>query len=98
MADQRVHAVAVTDADNASRPWGIVSALDVAAAAASGLEGTAGDAAATAVVTVSASDPLEHAATVMVEHRVSHLIVIDPGSGHPAGILSSLDIVSAYAG
>jgi len=98
MAEQRVHAVAVTDTDNAGQPWAIVSALDVAAAATSGLEGTAGEAAATAVVTVSAADPLEHAASVMVEHRVSHLIVIDPGSGHPAGIVSSLDIVAAYAG
>jgi len=93
-----VHAVAVTDTDNAGRPWGIVSALDIAAAATSGMGGTAGEAAATAVVTVSAADALEHAARVMVEHRVSHLIVIDPGSGHPAGIVSSLDIVAAYAG
>ncbi len=97
MSEQRVHAVAVTDPDNAGRPWGIVSALDVAAAAASGMEGSAGEAAATEIMTVSAADPLEHAARVMVEHRISHLIVIDPSSGHPAGILSSLDIVAAYA-
>ena len=97
MADQRVHAVAVSDPDNARRPWGIVSTLDVAAAAAASADGTAGEAAATEVVTVSASDPLDQAARVMVEHNVSHLIVIDPGSGHPAGILSSLDIAAAYA-
>lgn len=98
MAEQRVHAVAVTNPDNVGRPWGIVSALDVAAAAAAAAETTAGEAAATAVVTVSASDPLEHAARVMVEQRLSHLIVVDPTTGHPAGILSSLDVVAAYAG
>ncbi len=98
MAEQRVHAVAVTNPDNAGRPWGIVSALDVAAAAAAAVETTAGEAAATAVVTVSASDPLEHAARVMVEQRLSHLIVVDPTTGHPAGIVSSLDVVAAYAG
>ncbi|MGO9753318.1 MAG: cyclic nucleotide-binding/CBS domain-containing protein [Solirubrobacteraceae bacterium] len=98
MAEQRVHAVAVTNPDNVGRPWGIVSALDVAAAAAAAVDTTAGEAAGTAVVTVSASDPLEHAARVMVERQVSHLIVVDPASGHPAGILSTLDVVAAYAG
>ncbi len=97
MVDQRVHAVAVTDPGDGGRPWCIVSALDVAAAAAAAEEGTAGEAAATAVVTVSADDPLEHAARVMVDQGLSHLIVIDPASGHPAGILSTLDVVSAYA-
>ncbi len=97
MVDQRVHAVAVTDPGDGGRPWGIVSALDVTAAAAAAEEGTAGEAAATAVVTVSADDPLEHAARVMVDQGLSHLIVIDPASGHPAGILSTLDVVSAYA-
>jgi CBS domain-containing protein len=98
MSQQRVHAVAVADPDHARRPFGIVSALDVvAAAAAGGAEETAGEAASTEVVTVSSSDSLDHAARVMLEHRLSHLIVVDPASGHPCGMLSALDIAAAYA-
>jgi CBS domain-containing protein len=74
-----------------------VTALDVAAGATSETELTAGQAAATQVVTVLASDTLERAAHVMVEHGVSHVVVIDGASGHPAGILSALDVAAAYA-
>jgi hypothetical protein len=34
----------------------------------------------------------------MVEHALSHLIVIDAATGHPSGILSTLDVVAVYAG
>ena len=98
MSQQRVHAVAVADPEHARRPFGIVSALDVVAAAAAGADETAGEAASTEVVTVRANDSLDHAAQVMLEHRITHLIVVDPASGHPCGVLSALDIASAYAG
>lgn len=98
MADQRVHAVAVSDPALRRRPWAIVTALDVTAAAASDGEMSAGEAAGDEVVTVLASDSLERAAQVMVAHRVSHVVVIDGASGHPAGILSTLDVAAAYAG
>lgn len=96
MADQRVHAVAVADPDHTRRPWGIVSALDVAAAAAGDIDETAGEAAQTEVVTVSADAALDSAASVMVEHGLSHVIVVEPASGHPCGILSTLDVAAAY--
>jgi CBS domain-containing protein len=98
MAEQRVHAVAVADPDHAHRLWAIVSALDVAAAAAMDIDETAGEAAATEVVTVSAAESLDTAARVMVEHGLSHVIVVDPASGHPCGILSTLDVAAAYGG
>ena len=98
MAEHHVHAVAVAEPDHVRRPWGIVTALDVAAAASSGVEETAGEAASSEVLTVSAADALDHAASMMVEHRVSHLIVVDPASGHPCGILSTLDVAAAYGG
>jgi CBS domain-containing protein len=98
MAEQRVHAVAVSEPGHVRRPWAIVTALDVAAAAGGDEEMTAGEAATTEVITVLASDSLEQAARVMTEHRVSHVVVIDAISGHPAGILSTLDIAAAYAG
>jgi len=98
MAAQRVHAVAVTEPNNVRRPWGIVTSLDVAEAAAGGIDETAGQAAAREVLTVISDDPLDHAAQVMVEHGASHLIVIERGTGHPCGIISTLDVAAAYAG
>ena len=98
MAEQRVHAVAITEPNHVRRPWGIVTTLEIAAAAASGEELTAGEAVAGEVVTVSSSESLDHAAQVMVQHGVSHVVVLDAASGHPVGILSTLDIAGAYGG
>jgi len=33
----------------------------------------------------------------MTEHRVHHLIVVDPANGYPVGILSTLDIAVLVA-
>jgi CBS domain-containing protein len=93
-----VHAVAVADPDHSRRPWGIITAQDIAAAASEDLDITAGEAALSEVVTVSSADPLDHAAHLMVEHALSHLIVVDAATGHPSGILSTLDVVAVYAG
>ena len=41
---------------------------------------------------------MHHAAHRMVEHGVSHLVVVDPASGYPVGILSTLDVAVLYAG
>jgi CBS domain-containing protein len=96
MADRSVHAVAVADQGYSRRPWAIVSAIDVAAAVASGAELTAGEAARTDIVTVRSDDRLEDAARLMAERGVDHLIVVNPGSGHVDGILSTLDIAAVY--
>lgn len=98
MAERHVHAVVIVEDHTAGYPWGIVSALDIAAAAAAGIEQTAGEAAATEVVAVSADDRLDDAAQLMAEHQLTHLIVLDPASGRPAGILSTLDVAAAYGG
>jgi CBS domain-containing protein len=96
MAKHRVHAVGVNAPDGRG-PVGFVSDLDIAAAAAGGEQPTALQSAASQSVTVSADDSLHRAAQLMSEHGVSHLIVVDAASGHPAGVLSTLDIASAYA-
>ena len=96
MAKNRVHAVAITEGTR-GRPIGIASDLDVVAAAASGEEPTAGQAACTEPVTVSADDSLSHAAQLMSEHGVHHLVVVDAAGGYPIGVLSTLDIAAAYA-
>lgn len=98
MAQRRVHAVAVADPDYARRPWAILTDLDVAAAAAEDAGETAGQAAKHDVLTISAAEPLSWAAHQMVEHGVSHLVVIEPNTGHPSGIISTLDVAAAYGG
>jgi CBS domain-containing protein len=97
MAKHHVHAVAITTGDG-SRPAGIVSDLDVVVAAASGEEPSALQAAATEPLAVSADDRLPRAAQMMAEHGVSHLVVLDAESGHPIGVLSTIDIATVYAG
>lgn len=37
------------------------------------------------------------AAQLMVEHGVAHLIVLDAASGHPIGVISTLDVAAVYA-
>ncbi|MGA9859531.1 MAG: CBS domain-containing protein [Solirubrobacteraceae bacterium] len=96
MAARRVHVVAVAGEGEARRPLTIVSALDVATAVAAGAELTAGQAAQTELEAVLADRPLEEAARLMAEHRVEHLAVIDPASGHVEGILSALDVAAVF--
>lgn len=97
MAQNRIHVVAITD-EHDSRPLGLVSDLDVVAAAMSEKEPSALEAAATEPLTISAAESLERAGQLMVEHGISHLVVLDPAGGFPVGVLSTLDIASAYAG
>jgi len=98
MAQQRVHAVAIADPGHSRQPWGVVTDLDVAAAACEEGEQTAGEAARHEVLTISAADSLDLAARKMVEHGASHLVVVDPVSGHPSGIISTLDVAAIYGG
>ena len=97
MAGHHVHAVVITSSI-AERPVGIVSDMDLVAAVAAGADCSAHDAAATETLTVSADEPLRNAAQLMSDHAVSHLVVVDGAGGYPLGVLSSLDIASAYAG
>jgi CBS domain-containing protein len=98
MADQHVHAVAVADPEYARRPWGFVTTLGVAKAFADESDAIAGEVAEADVPTVSADQSLGSAAQLMADNGATHLIVIDPGTGHPSGILSPLDVAAAYAG
>ena len=102
MARYKVHSVFVYDYgdedDETAELWGLVSDLDLVAAAWAGVdERTAGDSAVAPLVTVRSDDRLEHAAQLMAEHGVSHLAVMDETSGRPVGVLSSLDIARVIA-
>jgi CBS domain-containing protein len=100
MARELVHCIVVeSGSGETGPPWGIVSDLDlVAAATVRDLdEQTAGGSAATPVVMVSPAETLERAAQLMTEHGTAHLIVVDPEQRLPIGVLSTLDIAGALA-
>jgi CBS domain-containing protein len=97
MATYRIHCVLVAE-PNLTGPMSVVSDLDVAAAA----DGDAdrlkvGEVAGTEPLTVAGDEKLIRAAQLMAEHGVSHLVVVAGETGHPVGILSSLDLAEALA-
>lgn len=103
MALYRIHAVVAygEDNDDVEGPglWGVVSDLDLVRAAVPGrLEDlSARGTAVTPAVTIGSDDTLQHAAQLMSEHDVTHLIVVDPGAKTPLGVLSTLDLARALA-
>jgi CBS domain-containing protein len=95
MVVHEVHAVALSDA-SAGRP-AVVTDLDLVGAATA-IEMADAAAVASAPVTVAPSDPLMAAAAAMAEQGRSHVLVLESGSAHPVGMLSTLDIAAALAG
>lgn len=96
MATYRIHCVVVSDtADGA--PRGVIADIDIVAGVGATPDGTAGTLARTEPVSVFPDDSLEHAAQLMAEHEVTHLVVVQPHSRHPVGVLSALDIAGALA-
>ena len=97
MATYRIHSVLITDLEG-HRPWGIVSDLELATKAGADFDKlTARDVASTDVVTVATDDKLSVAARLMADHRSSHLVAVQPHSGHPVGVLSTLDVAGVLA-
>jgi CBS domain-containing protein len=97
MSAYRVHCVVVFDEreePSSGQLWGIVSDLDLAAGLSEGAidERAAGEIAASPIVTVSATETLSRAAQLMAEHGTAHLVVVDPRSALPTGVLSTLDL------
>jgi CBS domain-containing protein len=100
MTDERVHCVVVIDdLLNMGSLWGVISDLDlIAAASVRGLaEQTAGGTAMTPAVTIAPGEALERAAALMTRHGVAHLVVVDPVEQRPVGVVSSLDLAAALA-
>ena len=104
MSTYRVHAILVTAHGAEKLPgggvWGVVSDTDLLRSAQTGdLDEEASRVIAAApVLTVTTVDELARAAQLMVEHEVSHLIVAEPHTARPIGVLSTLDIARALAG
>jgi CBS domain-containing protein len=103
MAEHRVHAIFVFDYgdedDESVSLWGMVSDLDLVAAAGADLGSlTARGSSSTPAVTIGSDDLLVDAARRMAETGSSHLAVLDPETGRPCGVLSTLDVVRCLAG
>ncbi len=89
MASHHIHSL-VTSLGEPAR-WAIVSDVDIAQAAIGRPDATAKDLAAPATG-IPHEASLIRAIEVMREQRTSHLIVTDPDSGQPTGMISALDI------
>jgi len=101
MATYRVHAVLVAGHDGADdEGWGVVSDVALLRAADAGSidEVTAGSVAATPVRLIASSDELGAVARLMIEHDVSHVVVVERHSKRPIGVLSTLDVARALSG
>ena len=96
MAQHAIHCVVVADG-NGARPWAVVSDLDVMAAIARGENVPAASLAGARVVIVSPEASLVEAARLLAEHRVGHLVVVDPETAHPTGVISTLDVARGVA-
>ena len=97
LATYRIHAVVVAEIEG-DRPWGIVSDLDLAAAAGRDLRKvTARDIARGELLTLGADESLTHAARLMAERGLAHVVVVQPHSGQPVGVLSTLDLAGVLA-
>jgi CBS domain-containing protein len=102
MASHHVHCIAVTapSHDERAEPlvWGIISDLDlIGASLGSGSEPTAAALAQQPVISVKPSTPMLDAAQLMLTYRAAHLVVVDPDSQRPIGILSTLDVAGILA-
>jgi CBS domain-containing protein len=98
MASEHVHSVIVTGAGGEGRGWGIVSDMDLLRAAREDIDvRTASWAAVSEFLSVTPDEALERAVQMMIEHDVSHLLVVDRASGQAVGVLSTLDVAGLLA-
>jgi CBS domain-containing protein len=97
MATRRIHAVVVFSDGDAGRRWGVLSDLDLVDSIDVLARRTAESAAATPVVMITPDEPLRRAAELMTQYRTTHLIVVDPHTMSPIGVISSLDVARAFA-
>jgi CBS domain-containing protein len=100
MSHERVHCVVVTDDPSDTHSlWGIVSDVDLIAAATvrSLDEQRALGTATKPAVTIGPYESLARAAQQMTKHGVSHLVVVDSAKDRPLGVISTLDLAPALA-
>jgi CBS domain-containing protein len=102
MAKYRMHSVVAFDerGEHRTRLWGLIPAAElVHISMQDELENrTAGATATLGVATVEPADSVYEAARQMSEYDVEHVVVVDPVSDRPVGVLSSLDVARVLAG
>ena len=97
MAENRIHSVIVFEG-GPERAWGIVSDLDVVNAVTGDLDREqVSEVAGSPVVTVTPSERLAWVAQLMTEYQTTHLVVVDPTTDRPIGVVSSLDLAVIIA-
>ena len=102
MSTHHVHCIVVTgpaeDEADESPVWGIVSDFDVVRA---GIRPDAPETAAALaqrpVIKVETTAALRDAAELMMTKGTGHVVAVNPQTGHPVGILSTLDIAGVLA-
>jgi CBS domain-containing protein len=98
MASEHVHAIVVLQETIAPggeidrRPWAVVTDHDVLRSASAIAGKTAGDVATGEVLLAGPDDRLPDVAQRMLDHGTSHAVVVEPRTGRPVGVLSTLDI------
>jgi CBS domain-containing protein len=98
MASEHVHAIVVlletidAGGEVSRRPWAVVTDHDILRSAAAIADKTAGDVATGEVLLAGPDERLPDVAQRMLEHGTSHAVVVEPRTGRPVGVLSTLDI------
>jgi CBS domain-containing protein len=96
MATNHVHAVVVSGLAGGP-PWGVATDRDMLAAASDAGNRLARSCLTPDPIMVKPSERLEAAIELMKVHGLTHLLVGDPKSNHPIGVLSSLDVAAIVA-
>jgi CBS domain-containing protein len=98
MAGEHVHAIVVLPEaaepgrEIERRSWAVVTDHDILRSAASVADRTAGDVATGEILIAQPDERLPDVAQRMLEHGTSHALVVEPRTGRPVGVLSTLDI------
>ena len=102
IARYRMHCIVALEerGEYQTRYWGLIPAAEVARIATDHYleDRTAGGSIQSPVYTVEPTDTVLDAAQLMRDHEVEHVIVVDPISDRPLGVISTLDVVQVLAG
>jgi CBS domain-containing protein len=98
MASEHVHSIVVlleavgSEQESDRRPWAVITDQDILRSAGSIADRTAADVATGEVLLANPDERLPDVAQRMIEHDTSHAVVVEPRTGRPVGVLSTLDI------
>jgi CBS domain-containing protein len=96
MIQHGVHAVVVAGAGITTAL--MASDLDIVRAAVERADARAGEIARRPASSVPTDASLEQVIRMMTERYIAHLLVTDPDSGAPAGIISTFDVAAVFGG